>query len=226
MKSMLFVAGLFLAGLAWGAHTRAWTFDTDSELGKYSVQALKDAGWTVNAAADSDEAFRVDRSTVKGNSGGVLLLSDIASNGTPVASFVFGKSASGRIAMEIGTLGHQNQYGSIRLANGTNVLAEIQLLNNTTGVFRAGAETGVADSKPWYMSTRAVIVEWSGASEKMSGHVNFRFKPAGQGLAPVSVDEMPLREPGIPDRLVLSVGYPTATNRTMVIDNLKIETPN
>jgi len=195
------------------------------------VAALKQAGWKVNPPADRNDAFFVTTEKL-GKIDGYLSLVDVVDSaaiqgnnldGTPVATLSTGKLVSGKVEIIFATDGLQKQVASIALMRGETVLAEIAIDDNTNGRFILGdAITPFSDTESWWRSTRKVTLTWTAAADGNPGTVAFTFKPIGKESQAITVTDKPLVVAGVPDALRLKVGFATAVNRGLLIDELRI----
>ncbi len=204
-----------------------WRFDASEGWTPSRVAALKSKGFTVSGAADSDAALFVQTERL-GEVTGFLKLVDVVDSaagkldnagGTPIATLPFAAATTGSLKLRVALDGLQKQQAVIALCSGDTELAAIELTDNTHGQLRVGEQTqAFTDGVKWFMSSRDTSIAWEPAS---AGGVQFTltFKPR-QGQ-PATLQG---HAAAAPDRLVLRVGYGTAVNRALMIDELQLRT--
>ena len=180
-----------------------------------SVEFLKKQGWRVNRGADSDEAFSV-RSRINPfarpihPSAPLLQLWNNGKHGTPEAVYPFGPLPSGSIRTSLGTAGVQNQGAVLRLNAGNSPLLELRLNNNIDGEIRLGDKVIRFQSASRFLKPQNFDLRWKDASPDKQGLLTVK-----SGSTVLCADE-PFAQPGIPDRISLSVGYDGAANRGLL----------
>lgn len=188
---------------------------SEEELEENDVASLKNAGWKLNPAADHNDAFFLKRGEL-GNLNNYLTLKDIVNDGTPNATFEFGSVVVGMLDLRVGTNDLQNQYGRIALMSGESVLAQATLNNNTSGQFISGKGTYNFQGS-WFRSGINLRFSWRVNPDGTNGKMSFLSHDTDNEWT-----EHPFQNNGVPDRIRFQVGYGGATNRALLIDQIKL----
>ena len=181
-----------------------------------SAAALKARGWHTNAAAQKDGAFEVKKPNKW--SDGDLYLTDNDEKEAPQAWLLLPQIPAGHVALHLSTDGLQNQTATVSLATGETAQAKITLENNTHAVLAAGDKEEKFESTDvkWFRKPVDVRLAWE---TQKSGDIAYTVTLTMPGQTPVVLRGTTRK---LPDRLVLGVGFGTAVNRTLVVEDLAV----
>ena len=201
------------AGNATGAKRKLelpdWTFEAQEGWAENSTSALKEAGWSVNAAADGDGYFYI--------AGGQLFLTD-NTPGTPTASYRFGSVRRGRMTVSAGNAGLSTRCGTLVLREGQKALFSVTLADSRGSLSHGPGKGGITEyDGSWRRRPEPHMLAWEVRPDGAGGKIWLYYK--GKAIAAGK----PFQADGVPDTLALTAGFGSAVNRTLILGDLKIE---
>ncbi len=221
MRHFTITTAVVGAALAWpGAAMAAivdWDFSEAEGWTANSVGSLTAAGWTVNSAANDDARFFVSFAQ-ENNWDNVLRIEDQTNSGTPEASLSFGSAVTeGSLEIAAGVAGTASQQGHISLRAGATELFRVYLLNNNdVDIYHGGAGSPTRIAAPGFNRVQDYEVTWSVNANGTGGLASLSV-----GGAAV-LGDVAFMAPGVPDSIVLKVGFGSGVNRIMLVDHLRI----
>lgn len=224
INHLMFPAALFLGGMAMAQSDILVDFNfADGNWPYNNVQAVKDAGFTLNADADSNSNCFVSLSSQ------ALILSDTTA-GVPTATYALSQTVTSGSASFVANIGGRaNMVGIIQFvdANG-DVLFGVQLHNATAlyvnALGQSGSsgtnyyETAVGSSGTDLTDFLSYSFDWSSNSDGTGGsvHITANGNELGTGFTYATT--------GVVASVVFKSGYGSATsNRYLRIQTMQVE---
>ncbi len=221
MKKLILPLSLALTAMTPATATVVVDYDfTDGSWTTNSVQAVKDAGFTVNAAGDSDSNVFI------GGGSSALVLSDTTNPGFPTATYDFAEGITqGNATFTANSSGSNPYVGQILFLNeggdtlfGLQLRYETQLYIYADGEYTGSDGPNVLPSGGDITTFNTYGFSWSSNTDGTGGTVNISFN--GDDLVGNSIG---YRVDGVVSSLQFAAGFSSAgSNRFLRVTTMEV----